>query len=228
VEGGSTLTCTICSVSVRYLLLIAGVAVRQQVRLFRNFGGHVFSKGELFEYLRKVSIPTLTIDTPRGAIKSGPPSVNLIIDALLGLAISFDELRMGDQASVYELVEWANRNEAFVLSIDVPTGLDPSSGKASIIDGNRLYVKPRFVVAIGCPKHGLLLAMSAGVAGGNGATAQAVIVDDSVVDWRLYVADIGLGPAVWKKAGAKVRRGIDFEDKWVLEIKYRGADADPI
>ncbi|WYZ40142.1 hypothetical protein EsH8_IV_000483 [Colletotrichum jinshuiense] len=189
--------------------------MRQQIRIFKNFGGRVHNKFEFFEQLRK------TASTPA-------TSVTLIIDALLGLAISFEELRTGDQATVYELIEWANRNEAFVLAVDVPTGIDPSSGKVSIIDGGRLYVKPRYVVALGAPKKGLLEAMlsmsdsdpaninNAGGEHGHGAVAE----DD---DWKLFIADMGLGATVWKKAGTKIRRGIDFDDKWVLQMRYQPA-----
>jgi enhancer of mRNA-decapping protein 3 len=209
--------------------------MRQQLRIFRGFGGRVFSKIELFDYLRKTSIPMLTIDTPRTALSSlaNPAPVTLIIDALLGLAISFEELRTGDQATVYELIEWANRNEAFVLAVDVPTGIDPTSGKVSVIDGSRLYVKPRYVVAMAAPKRGLLEVIAAGdkdaadqdgeiISGDHTAPSP----DDAVTEWKLFVADIGLGVAVWKKAGTKIRRGIDFDEKWVLEMRYRGSSAD--
>lgn len=200
--------------------------MRLQVRLFRSFGGQLFSKRDLFNHLRKASIPTLTIDTPRTALTSlaNPSPVTLIMDALLGLAISFEELRTGDQATVYELIEWANRNEAFVLAIDVPTGIDPTSGKVSVIDGNQLYVKPRYVVAVGAPKRGLLEAVAAGAQDDDETLSgnAAALADDAATDWRLFVADIGLGAAVWKRAGTKIRRGIDFDDKWVLEMKYRG------
>ncbi|KAB5570655.1 YjeF-related protein N-terminus-domain-containing protein [Coniochaeta sp. 2T2.1] len=200
--------------------------LRQQVRLFRNFGGQLFSKRDLFNHLRKASIPTLTIDTPRTALSSlaNPSPVTLIIDALLGLAISFDELRTGDQATVYELIEWANRNEAFVLAVDVPTGIDPTTGKVSVIDGNQLYVKPRYVVAMGAPKRGLLEAVMLGEQDDNETVSGNVaLTDDAATDWRLFVADLGLGAAVYKRAGTKIRKGIDFDDRWVLEMKYRGA-----
>ncbi|TDZ37252.1 Enhancer of mRNA-decapping protein 3 [Colletotrichum spinosum] len=184
--------------------------MRQQIRIFKNFGGRVHNKLELFEQLRKTS--------------SNPAnSVTLIIDALLGLAISFEELRTGDQATVYELIEWANRNEAFVLAVDVPTGIDPSTGKVSIIDGGRLYVKPRYVVAMGAPKKGLLEAMAlvdSDPASIHSAGVEGAVEDD---DWRLFIADLGLGAAVWKKAGTKIRRGIDFDDKWVLQMQYHPA-----
>ncbi|CAK7213255.1 enhancer of mRNA decapping [Sporothrix eucalyptigena] len=199
--------------------------LRQQVRLYRNFGGRIYSKSDLFEHLRKIAVPTLTIDTPRNSATAKAPVVTLIIDALLGLVVSFDELRTGDQATVYELMEWANRNEAFVLAVDVPTGIDPSSGYVSIIDGSRLYVRPRYVVALGAPKRGLLEAMTAAEMG-DPAAGEATVADDQALDWRLFLADIGLGAAVWKKAGTKLRRGVDFDDKWVLEMKYQGLETD--
>ncbi|KAG7133874.1 Enhancer of mRNA-decapping protein 3 like [Verticillium longisporum] len=185
--------------------------MRQQVRIFKNLGGRIHNKIELFEQLRKTS-------------HSSSATVTLIIDALLGLAISFEELRTGDQATVYELIEWANRNEAFTLAVDVPTGIDPSTGKVSIIDGGRLYVKPRYVVAMGAPKRGLLEAMAPPLRPseeGNPESLSAPAADND--DWKLFIIDIGLGAAVWKKAGTKLRRGIDFDDKWVLEMRYQGA-----
>ncbi|PHH60439.1 hypothetical protein CDD81_1651 [Ophiocordyceps australis] len=181
--------------------------LRRQMQLYRNFGGKVLNKNDFFEHLRKSSV------------SGSPVSVSLVIDALLGLTISFEELRIGDQATVYELMEWANRNEAFVLSIDVPTGIDPTTGNIAIIDGSQLYVKPRYVVSIGAPKRGLLEAVTPprfdDEPGGGSNAAQ----ED---EWRLFIADMGLGSAVWRKAGTKVRRGIDFDGKWVLEMEYRG------
>ncbi|KAF4978822.1 hypothetical protein FZEAL_4866 [Fusarium zealandicum] len=179
--------------------------LRQQLQLYRAFGGKILSKTDLFEHLRKNS-------------SSGSPvSISLIIDALLGLTISFEELRTGDQATVYELMEWANRNEAFVLSVDVPTGIDPTSGKVAVIDGNRLFVKPRYVVAMGAPKRGLVEAVTP-----PGEHDPEYLNSSGHEDeWRLYIADIGLGSAVWRKAGTKIRRGIAFDERWVLEMRYR-------
>lgn len=185
--------------------------MRQQARIFRNMGGRIHSKIELFEHIRKTS-------------HSASP-VTLIVDALLGLAISFEELRTGDQATVYELIEWANRNEAFTLAVDVPTGIDPSTGKVSIIDGSRLYVKPRYVVSMGAPKKGLLEAMlpegDDGLGDDVGGDSAPVADGD---EWKLFIVDLGLGAAVWRKAGSKLRRGIDFDDQWVLEMRFQGTD----
>ncbi|KAI0476626.1 YjeF-related protein N-terminus-domain-containing protein [Xylaria cf. heliscus] len=176
--------------------------IRRQVRLFRNFGGSVYTKSELFEHLTHSA----------NSLNASPQvSVSLIIDTLLGLTISFEELRKSDQATTYELMEWANRNEAFVMAIDIPSGIEPSSGRVTVIDGAKLYIQPRYVVALGAPKSGLLKALESVDEAGDIITAD---------EWKIYLADIGLGPLAWRKA-ARIRRGIDFDDSWVLQLRYQ-------
>ncbi|KAG9236597.1 YjeF N-terminal domain-containing protein [Amylocarpus encephaloides] len=175
------------------------IALRRQIKVFRRFGGKVLTKAELLEH-------TKSLET----------SIDLIIDGLLGLTISFEELRMGDQATAYELIEWANRSDSPVLAVDVPTGIEPTSGKVNIIDGRRLYIHPKYVVAMGAPKKGLLEAMALG---------EGVPDEDGVgtgKQWQLFVADIGLGQAVWRKAGTRVRRGVEFEGSWVVGMRFQG------
>jgi enhancer of mRNA-decapping protein 3 len=144
-------------------------------------------------------------------MKNLDSSIDFIIDGLLGLTISFEELRTGDQATAYELIEWANRSGADVMAIDIPTGIDPSSGKVSIIDGKPLYIHPAFVVAMGAPKKGLLQTMTMGEGAG--------LSDDAA--WRLFVADIGIANQAWKKAGTRMRRGVEFEKAWTVEMKFQ-------
>ncbi|KAI2609178.1 YjeF N-terminal domain-like protein [Hypoxylon sp. NC1633] len=177
--------------------------VKKQVRLLRGFGGVIFTKTELFEH---VSPKASTLQT------SSQGSVTLIIDALLGLTMSFEELRKSEQATTYELMEWSNRNEAFVMSIDIPSGVEPQTGRVMVIDGAKLYVHPRYVVALGAPKVGLLKALEMGDDQGD------ILM---VEEWKLFLVDIGLGPLVWRKVATKIRRGIEFDNNWVLELRYR-------
>lgn len=171
------------------------VGVQRQLKALRSFGGKIFTKTELLEHIK-------TLDT----------HIDLFIDALLGLTMSFEELRTGDQAAAYELIEFANRSKAPVLAIDIPTGIDPTTGKISIIDGRQLYIHTRYVVAMGAPKKGLLETMTLGEGTGG---------EDNEPEWELFVADIGLGPAAWKRAGTRVRRGVEFEGSWVLAMRFQ-------
>jgi len=176
---------------------IAGL--KRQLKVYRSFGGKVVNKAELLEYVKTLNAP-----------------IELVIDGLLGLTISFEELRTGDQATAYEIIEFANRSQAAVLAIDIPTGIDPSTGKVSIIDGRQLYMHAKFVVAMGAPKKGLLEAMAFG---------EGIVNNDGAgngEEWQLFVADIGLGAAVWKKSGTRLRRGVEFDGSWVLGMRFQG------
>lgn len=174
--------------------------LRKQLKVFRSFGGKVFSKTELMDH-----------------VKSLGTGIDLIIDGLLGLTISFEELRTGDQATAYELIEWANRHAVEVMAIDIPTGIDPSTGKVSIIDGKPLYIHPTIVVAMGVPKKGLLQAMISGEGAGS--------PDDDSAAWNLFVADIGIGKQALKKAGTRMRRGVEFDRTWTMELRFhKGVD----
>lgn len=198
----------------------------KQLRLFKNFGGKVCNKTELFEFVRKASMPVISMDAPRSVLPQAPPmAVTLIIDALLGHVTPFEDLRASDQATVYELIEWTNRNEAFVLAVDVPTGIDHTTGQPTIQDGHHLYIRPRYVVSIGAPKKGLFEAIAAGAVEDD-ETVTGRVSDDAVLDWNLFLIDVGFGAAVWKRAGTKMRRGIDFGHRWAMQIQYQSSEAD--
>ncbi|ELR05231.1 hypothetical protein GMDG_01669 [Pseudogymnoascus destructans 20631-21] len=172
--------------------------VRRQLKVFRSFGGKVFTKIELMDYLKSTAVP-----------------VELIIDGLLGLTISFEELRTGDQATAFELIEWANRSKAAVLALDVPTGLDPGTGLPMQIDGRELWIQASLVVSLGVPKTGLLEAMKVGFGTSDGETEA----------WGLWVVDVGIAKNVWKKSGMRMRRGVEFEGTWVLGMRFqKGTD----
>lgn len=61
-----------------------------------------------------------------GAILDSPPDdASLIIDALVGYS-----LRGAPRGRALELIEWANTAPAPVVSLDIPSGVDSSSGEA--------------------------------------------------------------------------------------------------
>ena len=86
-------------------------SVQHQLSIYRNCRGSVAAPVELTKDLSHF---------PQ------PPS--LIIDSLLGIHISFDDLRTDDQAAYFSLVSWANNGDSRVLAVDIPSGLDASSG----------------------------------------------------------------------------------------------------
>lgn len=86
-------------------------SVRRQLNTYRKCGGLITTAEGLDKSLRALKAPT-----------------ELIVDALLGMHLSFEDLGTDDQAAYIQLTNWANNNEASVLAVEVPSGLDASSG----------------------------------------------------------------------------------------------------
>lgn len=83
------------------------------------------------------------------------PSPDIIVDALLGTGVQ-DALR----APYSDLVEWVNRQHAFVLAMDIPTGLNADTGA---VPGSVL--RADLTVAMGAYKTGLCIGQGPRLAG---------------------------------------------------------------
>ncbi|CUS09750.1 unnamed protein product [Tuber aestivum] len=165
--------------------------VRRQLNIFRNAGGRVARWEELANNLK-------TLDSPP----------ELIVDGLLGIHLNFDDLRTDQQATAFELVQFANKSKASVLAVDIPSGVDGSTGEVAQPEGTGyLHMRAKWVVCMGAPKSGLLNALVSGIGAG----------------WSLYVADIGISNTAWRKYGTRRRHGVEFAAEWVVELEYHGA-----
>ena len=186
-------------------------SVQAQLAIYRKCGGRV---GKFAEIERTAS----------SAIKKSgkAPGVVNVIDALLGVHISFHDLGNGDQALFAELVRWSKRVQASVLSIDIPSGFDGSTGKSydtseywlaltfRLLAGFLSYYKdeplcfePAYVLALGAPKPSLLSLYSLKVYRQG---------------WLPFVADIGIDNVAWKKAGLGRKGGVEFGSQWVERL----------
>lgn len=168
-------------------------SVQRQLKVFRSCGGQAIKQDGLMRTLRKLHAPT-----------------DLIVDALLGMHLSFDDLRTDDQAAYFQLVCWANGSEAGTLAIDVPSGIDSSSGIATTHDGSELVLNANFILSLGAPKTGLLISMDSLKTG---------------TDPSLFVADIGIASVAWKKFGTRRKGGVEFGGEWVAVVRWEGAGA---
>lgn len=135
---------------------------------------------------------------------AGGPAPDVIVDALLGIHVAFEELRTDDQATVLEMTRWANRT-ALILSIDIPSGLSASSGLLTEHDEQTLVMASKHVVSLGAPKSGLLLAMA---------------LEGVDPAWHVSVVDIGISAAAWHKHGSRRKHGVDFGTEWVVPLKF--------
>ena len=116
-------------------------------------------------------------------VKPSPP--DLIIDALLGYSLEGDPR---GRAAV--LIEWANRAEVPVLSLDTPSGLDVTTGIAGTP-----CVEATATLTLALPKTGLIGSAEVG---------------------DLYVADISVPPSVYASMGLGE---VDlFTSDWIVRL----------
>nr|KAJ3420660.1 enhancer of mRNA decapping [Polyrhizophydium stewartii] len=80
--------------------------------------------------------------------------VDAIIDALLGSHQTLLDLATElDRSAVSEMILWANASRAPTLSIDMPSGINPTTGYPI---SPTHFIQPRWTVAMGLPKTGHL------------------------------------------------------------------------
>jgi enhancer of mRNA-decapping protein 3 len=190
-RGARTIVCLLGGERKEMLL----ESLRRQLEAYEKSGGWVVKWDEFQSRIASTS--------------NSPPEV--IIDALLGTHVAFEELRTSDQAIAFEMMRWADRSTIPVVSVDVPSGVDGSNGELARVDGQGLVLQSQQVVCLGAPKTGLLQALVTGE-GGSGK-------------WQLTVADIGIPKAAWKKLGSRRRHGVDFGKEWVAALKFVDGNA---
>ncbi|KZZ96289.1 YjeF_N domain-containing protein [Ascosphaera apis ARSEF 7405] len=132
---------------------------------------------------------------------------DLIIDALFGIHVTYEDLRSDDQASVFDIISWANRSNIEIMSVDIPSGRSATSGEIS--QGSNICIEANLVVCLGAPKIGLLQALDSEACG----------------EWQLFVLDVGISQVAWRKFGTRRRHGVDFGNSWIAPMKYQPASS---
>jgi enhancer of mRNA-decapping protein 3 len=135
-------------------------------------------------------------------IKNLPAPPAIIIDALLAGA-SYDSLMSPNtahseaaQSETREMIDWANRSRAPVLSIACPSGVSGEDGSSTILEGEPLAVRPDRILTLGAPMTGLLEAMKGGES------------------WEVDCADIGVNIAL------KRDDAVAFGAEWVDGLRF--------
>ncbi len=122
-------------------------------------------------------------------LPSLPPAV-VVIDGLLGSGATGDPT-----GSVARLIGLANDHEAYVLAIDVPSGLNATTGEI-----NTPCIVASGTLTLGLPKTGLLAEHAIDVTG------------------SLLLADIGIPAAAYRDIGVNVPVGL-FSATWLLPLR---------
>jgi NAD(P)H-hydrate epimerase len=100
-----------------------------------------------------------------------PKKVDLIIDGLIGYSLT------GKPAgTVREMIEWANGSDALILSLDMPTGVNPDTGESE-----GAHINAHGTLTLALPKVGLKPPSGRKCSG------------------ELYLADIGIPPSLYEK-----------------------------
>lgn len=105
-----------------------------------------------------------------------PATPSLILDAIIGYS-----LRGSPRGVAADLIRWANVQDAPILSLDTPSGLDVTSGTA-----HDPTIRATATLTLALPKQGLMNRQSARYVG------------------ELYLADISVPPALYAKMGIAV------------------------
>ena len=121
-------------------------------------------------------------------VSADPRPAELVVDALIGYSL------LGDPAGkLAELIGWANRANAPVLALDVPSGLEATTGRAA-----NPSVTATATMTLALPKVGLMSADEVG---------------------ELYLADISVPPVVYQWMDISVPRL--FTEDGLIELRRR-------
>src|SRR6516162_2808336 len=116
-------------------------------------------------YQRKVFASTAGTEVNSKQLVDSRP--DLILDALLGYSLSG-----APRGRAAELIEWANGTKAPILALDLPSGLDATTGTTP-----GAVIAPRWTMTLALPKTGLLPERTG----------------------ELYLADIGIPQALYHR-----------------------------
>jgi NAD(P)H-hydrate epimerase len=115
--------------------------------------------------------------------------LDLVLDAMIGYS-----LRGAPTGRAAELIAWTRESPVPVLCLDLPSGLDASTGRV-----HDACVRAAATVTLALPKTGL-------------AAAQEVV-------GMLYVADIGVPPSVYPRVGVPAPEGL-FHEQTLVRLRH--------
>ncbi|PKP01890.1 MAG: NAD(P)H-hydrate epimerase [Bacteroidetes bacterium HGW-Bacteroidetes-9] len=130
--------------------------------------------------LQSTSAKVITVEE----LKNENPDI--ILDAIIGYSLT------GEPAgNALKLIEWASGKSALIISLDVPSGINSTTGAGAIN-----HIKPNATLTLALPKTGLLPELSG----------------------ELYVADIGIPHEVYNRLKISYNPpfGRDFYKKIII------------
>jgi len=105
-------------------------------------------------------------------------------------------LRSAPRGASGDVINWVNENSAPVLALDIPSGLDATSGEA-----HGIFISARWTVTLALPKTGL----------------------KSDRTGELFLADIGIPAETYRRMGLKYRD--PFQNRYWMTLKSESTGA---
>jgi NAD(P)H-hydrate epimerase len=133
-----------------------------------------------FEILQAAGVRPIALSQVRDALYHS----RIVVDALIGYS-----LRGAPQGRIAELIDLCNQHATRTLSLDVPSGLDATTGRVPA-----QVVRPERTLTLALPKTGLRDACG-----------------------ELYLADIGIPPEVYQRLGLSFKP--PFEDRYWIALE---------
>lgn len=138
------------------------------------------------EILRRMNVPFAQEVPPRGTARA-----DLAVDGVIGYS-----LKGPPRGTAADLIRWANGQDAPILALDVPSGLDAATGEP--FDP---AVRASATLTLALPKEGL-----------RAQDAERYVGE-------LYLADIGVPPALCGGPGLGLSVGPIFAESDILRIR---------
>lgn len=115
---------------------------------------------------------------------------DLIIDAIIGYSLVGNP-----KGTSAEMIEWASEKLGVRLSLDVPSGVNATTGEVMAT-----FINPDLTMTLALPKTGLIPSVTG----------------------ELYLADIGIPKKVFEKIGLKYQT--PFNDNYIVKLICEGVD----
>lgn len=128
---------------------------------------------------------------------ASPPE--LVLDGLQGYQQSAEDLWSEDADAVVGLINWGNKQRCGVMSIDIPTGVDPTTGQAS---PGKPFIHSKWVLSCGLPLFGVLNSQ----------------LNPQLSPATHYLLDVGYPQGALASGPLKKFTQIWFGAEWILEL----------
>jgi NAD(P)H-hydrate epimerase len=145
--------------------------------------------GEVPAFQRKVFQSTFGQEISPAELAREHPSV--VLDAVFGYG-----LKSAPRGTAADVINWANESSAPVLALDIPSGLDATSGEA-----HGIFISAHWTVTLALPKTGLKFDRTG----------------------ELFLADIGIPAETYRRMGLKYRD--PFQNRYWMTLKSQSAGA---